>query len=189
MDSRLQELNKRLSELASQLKPNHLLFAKAIADGKSQADAYIESGGEGKDARKCACGLIKTNPDIGEYVELAKQIASLSAVTALEITEERIMQELACLGFFNIKNLYDSNGKLLEPHELDDKTAAAVTKIKETVLRSDKESGDVVLKREYEFADKKGALQLLGNSRAIQMFREHKVIDNSLTALIDELTD
>jgi phage terminase small subunit len=185
----LKQLKTELAELAASMKPMHLLMAKALAEGKNQEQSYVDAGGDGKDARKCACGLIKTNPDILKYVDLAKQIASKAIVDELEITEQRIMKELGHLGFFNIKRLYNEDGRLLEPHELDDDIAAAVTKVKETVLRSDKESGDVVIKREYEMADKKGALQLLGNSRSIQMFREHKVIDSSLDALIDELTD
>ncbi|HWV16504.1 MAG TPA: terminase small subunit [Cellvibrio sp.] len=182
-------LKADLDKLASSMKPMHLAMAKALSEGKTQEEAYRLAGGKGKDAKALGCQLILTNPNISEYIELAKLIASKFAVNALEITEERIMRELGNLGFFNIKKLYSEDGRLLEPHELPDDVAAAVTKIKETVIRTDKETGDVVLRREYEMADKKGALQLLGNSRAIQMFREHKVIDTSLDALIDELSN
>jgi phage terminase small subunit len=189
MSDDLEQLKVDLAELAKSMKPLHLMFAVGIADGKSQEQSYVDAGGKGKEPRKLASQLILTNPDIVRYIEITKLIASKAAADGLEITEARIMRELACLGFFNIKRLYSEDGRLLEPHELDDDIAAAVTKIKETVLRSDKESGDIVLKREYEMADKKSALQLLGNSRSIQMFREHKVIDSSLDALIDELSD
>lgn len=189
MSDDLAQLKTELAELAKGMKPVHLWFAIGIADGKSQEQAYMDAGGKGKEPRKLASQLILTNPDIVRYIEIAKLIASKVATDELEITEARIMRELGHLGFFSIKRLYNEDGRLLEPHELDDDIAAAVTKVKETVLRSDKESGDVVIKREYEMADKKGALQLLGNSRSIQMFREHKVIDSSLDALIDELSD
>ncbi len=183
------ELKAELAELAAEMKPGHLEFAKHLLNNKTQEEAYRLAGFKGKDARQLAHQLIITNSYIPKYVELAKLIASKVATDELEITEARIMRELGCLAFFNIKRLYSEEGRLLEPHELGDDIAAAVTKVKETVLRSDKENGDVVLRREYEMADKKSALQLLGNSRSIQMFREHKVIDSSLDALIDELSD
>lgn len=189
MSDDLKQLKTELAELAASMKPMHLMFAVGIAEGKSQEQAYIDAGGASKTPRNSATVLIQTNSNIQKYIETAKLIASKVATDGLEITEARIMRELGNLGFFNIKRLYSEDGRLLEPHELDDDIAAAVTKVKETVLRSDKETGDVVIKREYEMADKKGALQLLGNSRSIQMFREHKVIDSSLDALIDELSD
>lgn len=189
MTDELKALKAELAELAESMKPGHLDFAKHLLDNKTQDEAYRLAGFKGKDARQLAHQLIITNSYIPEYIDLAKLISSKAATNELEITEARIMRELGHLGFFNIKRLYSEDGRLLEPHELDDDIAAAVTKVKETVLRSDKETGDVVIKREYEMADKKGALQLLGNSRSIQMFREHKVIDSSLDALIDELSD
>jgi hypothetical protein len=69
----------QLKALAKVMKPNHLKMAKALSEGKSQADAYRKSGGKGVDAYKCACGLIKTNPEISRYSELSKEIQAESA--------------------------------------------------------------------------------------------------------------
>lgn len=176
MSDEIKALRAELELLAERMKPTHLLMAKALANGATQEEAYIATGLKGKEPRFLGSQLFLTNPHISEYVEIAKKIASLEAVDHLEVTEERITRELAKIGFFNIKKLYDKDGRLLEPHELDDDTAAAVTEIEETVLRTDSESGEQTIKRKYKMGDKKGALQLLGNTRAIQMFRENTVI-------------
>lgn len=176
MSDEIKALRAELELLAERMKPMHLDMAKALAEGHSQTEAYQIAGGTGSDPRQSAYQMIFTNIYIGEYVDLAKKIASLEAVDHLEVTEARITRELAKIGFFNIKKLYDKDGRLLEPHELDDDTAGAVTEIEETILRTDSETGDQTIKRKYKMGDKKGALQLLGNTRAIQMFRENTVI-------------
>lgn len=189
MSDEIKALRAELELLAERMKPTHLAMAKALADGATQEEAYLATGLKGKDPRQLGNQLLLTNPHIGEYVEIAKKIASLLAVDHLLVTEERITRELAKIGFFNIKKLYAKDGRLLEPHELDDDTAAAVTEIEETVLRTDSESGEQTIKRKYKMGDKKGALQLLGNSRAIQMFRENVAVEHSEEKLTEAQLD
>ena len=185
MSDEIKALRAELDLLAERMKPVHLRMAKALANGATQEEAYLATGLKGKDPRQLGNQLFLTNPYIGEYVEIAKKVASIEAVDHLEVTEERITRELAKLGFFNIKKLYDKTGRLLEPHELEDDTAAAVTEIEETILRTDSETGDQTIKRKYKLADKKGALQLLGNTRAIQMFRENVAIEDPAEKLTE----
>ena len=189
MSDEIAALRAELDALAESMKPTHLAMAKALADGATQEEAYLATGLKGKEPRFLGSQLLRTNPHIGEYVDIAKKIASLLVVDHLAVTEERITRELAKIGFCNIKKLYAKDGRLLEPHELDDDTAAAVTEIEETVLRTDAESGEQTIKRKYKMGDKKGALQLLGNSRAIQMFRENVAVEHSEEKLTEAQLD
>jgi len=47
----------------------------------------------------------------------------------LEITTERVLQEVARVGYFDVRKLYKEDGSLKKPHELDDHTAAAISGI------------------------------------------------------------
>lgn len=195
MSDEIKALRAELDALTEQMKTSYIKMAHAMIEGKNQTEAYVEAGGKAKDPYAGASEMLKLNPNISQYVDLAKKIASLEAVDHLEVTEARITRELAKIGFFNIKKLYAKDGRLLEPHELDDDTAGAVTEIEETILRTDSETGDQTIKRKYKMGDKKGALQLLGNTRAIQMFRENigvedpekKLTEAQLNARIAEL--
>src|SRR5690606_31985621 len=46
-----------------------------------------------------------------------------------EITQERVLKEYARLAFFDIRGIYDDNGRLMLPGEMDDDSAAAVSGI------------------------------------------------------------
>lgn len=185
----LQALKSELADLVKSMKPMHLSIAKSLTENKTQEEAYLLAGGKGKQPRVQASALIQTNPNISRYVEVTKLIASEHVIGSLEITEELIMRELAKLAFSNVKRLYSESGRLMEPHELPDEVAAAITKVKETVIRRDNDNHEELVRREYEFADKKGSLQLLGNTKAIQMFRENTVVTNKYEELTEEQLD
>lgn len=75
MTDEIKALKAELDKLVAKMKPNHIKLAKALADGKSQAEAYKISGGKGKDAKALGCQLILTNPNIEKYAELVQKIA------------------------------------------------------------------------------------------------------------------
>jgi hypothetical protein len=70
---------EQLKALAKKMKPNHLKMAKALAQDKSQAKAYLAGGGTGKDHSRLGNQLIINNPCISEYASLAKEMAAESA--------------------------------------------------------------------------------------------------------------
>ncbi|MFK0377834.1 terminase small subunit [Pandoraea sp. NPDC090278] len=44
-----------------------------------------------------------------------------------EITQDRVLQELARIAFFDIRKLYREDGSMKAPHELDDEAAAVLS--------------------------------------------------------------
>lgn len=51
------------------------------------------------------------------------------ALGKAQLTTDRVLQELARLAFFDLRRLYNEDGTLKAPHELDDDTAAALASI------------------------------------------------------------
>lgn len=89
-----------------------------------------------------------------------------------EITQDRVLQELAKLGFFDVRKLFDSEGKPVGVAELDDETAACIAGL--DVMEAYEGTGEnkefVGYIRKYKLADKIKALELLG--RHLGMFKD-----------------
>lgn len=78
-----------------------------------------------------------------------------------EITQDRVIKELANIGFLDVRKLFDKNGIPIKITELDDETAASIIGVKTKELY-DKQGEFIGFEKEYKLADKKGALELLG---------------------------
>lgn len=61
--------------------------------------------------------------------EIAKaiQAAMKERERRTQITQDRVLQELARIAFFDIRKLYNDDGSMKAPHELDDDAAAALS--------------------------------------------------------------
>ncbi len=83
------------------------------------------------------------------------------------VTAERVVLELARIAFFDIRKLYGANGNLLEPTELDDDTARAVSSIKLSTSIGD--DGETIRNTEIKTNDKVKALALLAKHTGVVM--------------------
>lgn len=88
---------------------------------------------------------------------IRKALADLGrpVLEAQQITADRVMMQLARHAFADRRRVYDEDGKLVLPHELEDDLGSAVAGFKETI----KDSGEIV--REYRFVDPTAALTSL----------------------------
>jgi phage terminase small subunit len=77
----------------------------------------------------------------------------------------RILKEITRLATFDIRKLYNNEGRLLEPHELDDDTAAAVASI-EVEARREGRGEDA---EEYNIHK----IKLGGKTEALKMLGQH----------------
>ena len=89
-----------------------------------------------------------------------------------EITQDRVLQELTKLGFFDIRKLFDDSGKPVDISMLDDDTAACIAGL-EVVdyfegAGEDREFAGYVKK--YKLTDKLRAIELMG--RHLGMFKD-----------------
>jgi phage terminase small subunit len=125
------------------------------SNGGNGQDAAIAAGYAPK-AAKCQASRMLANDRIKAEVDRVMG----KAMAKLEITVERVLNEVARLGFADIRKCFNVDGTLKPLHELDDDTAAALVGM-EVIEIEDNGSVRVVAKK-FKFADKKGSLELLG---------------------------
>lgn len=89
-----------------------------------------------------------------------------------EITQDRVLQELAKLGFFDIRKLFDDSGKPLDITGLDDETAACIAglEVMDVYEGTGEDKEFVGYVKKYKLSDKLKALELIG--RHLGMFKD-----------------
>lgn len=165
----------------------HERFAQAIAEGKSNAEAYVWAGYEtnANAAAVSANRLLKDAKISGRIAELLKRRedievrATEKAVDKLAISKERILSELAKIGFADIRKAvkwghrelgelgdsapgeikFTNDVAIMPSDEIDDETAGAIAEISET------QNGIKI-----KLHDKRGALVDMG--KHLGLFRE-----------------
>lgn len=86
--------------------------------------AAIRTGYSAKTAASQGARLLKQGG-----VARAVQAAQQARAVRTEITQDRVLQELARIAFFDIRRLYRADGSMKDPCELDADTAAALASI------------------------------------------------------------
>jgi phage terminase small subunit len=98
----------------------------------------------------------------------------------LEITQERVLQELARISFFDPRNLFNDDGTPKEISDLDDDTAAALSglDLQDVYEGYGEERKFIGYTKKYKVADKKGALDSL--ARHLGMFTDNMNIKGAV---------
>ena len=103
------------------LTPNQLRFCNEwLIDGnglRSYRAAYPNI--KNNDVARAAASRLLTLANVKSYIE--RRQAELSR--KYKITQERVLLEEACIAFFDPRNLFDQDGRLLSIHEMDGKYA------------------------------------------------------------------
>jgi phage terminase small subunit len=86
--------------------------------------AAIRAGYSARNADKIGPRLVGKS-----RVAAAIKVGQEKLQRRLEITQERVLQEMARLAFFDVRKLFNENGSLKKPHELDSDTAAAIASL------------------------------------------------------------
>lgn len=89
MSEELASLKSELAAVAVSLKSNHFAMAKALAENKTQEEAYRLSGGKAKDGYAAASEMLRLNPKISQYVELVKKIDAIESLPKQIATREQ----------------------------------------------------------------------------------------------------
>ncbi len=109
-------------------KNRHEVFASAMVKHLgNRTQAAKEAGFSAKTAYSQGSRLMR-NP------EVCKMVASKArkAVEQLDLSADRVLKEAHRIAYFDVRELYDSKGKLKPLHKLSDATAAAIASV-ETV--------------------------------------------------------
>jgi len=156
--------------MVDSLNDRQQLFIVEYLKDLNATRAYLAAGYSEGGAAVSANKLLK-NPKIARVIA-EKQGKRLQK---LEITAERVLQELACLGFANMNDYMQvaPDGKSFDVNfaGLSRQQTAAIQEITVDATGGD---GDgerrLVLRNKFKLADKRGALELLG--KHLELFTE-----------------
>lgn len=147
--------------------PKHERFAQLLAKGSTADDAYV---GAGFSANRGNATRLKAN----ESVEKRVQELMVAGAEKAGVTVERVMQELAKIGFSDIRKAFTESGGLKRPEEWDDEFAGSVASVKVVTRQSGErdEHDRPIIEHVHEFKawDKRAALVDLG--KHLGMFRD-----------------
>ncbi len=111
---------------SSNVSPKQAIFAaEYLVDGNATR-AAIAAGYKPESAHVAGARLLK-HPKVAAAIadgrgRLAKK---------LEISAERVLQELAKLAYFDVGKLYDTDGNRIPVHQLDEQTRAAIAAVED----------------------------------------------------------
>ena len=143
----------------------HELFCRYIVEGERADIAFEKSGYK---PQKQNAYRLKKRP------EVAARIAELMerGFKRHDITVDRIMEEYAKLGFSDIRQAFDDEGRLLLPQDMPDNFAGALTALEINTVEHGEGTVEHVAK--FKLADKRSALDSMG--KHLGMFKEDVTI-------------
>ena len=171
----------------------HELFAEAIVNGKSLGEANVIAGYRKPNRRQA--WLLKQNPKISaRIVELTEEklatekLARERAQVKLDLTAERILGELARIGFANMQDYLsvDKDGNpRLDYARISRDQASAIQEITIDEYKEGRGPGARDIKRvRIKLAEKRPALEALG--RHLGLFVDPSVLNLSVANFFSE---
>lgn len=134
------------------------LFAREYLVDLNATQAAIRAGYSEKTAYSQGERLLR-NVEVATVIQtnMDKRAAKI------EITADKVLQEIAKLSFANLQDFYNENGSLKEIHTLPRDVAAALSSSKVNLT-------EACAVQEIKLHDKKGSLELLG--RHLKLFTD-----------------
>ncbi len=152
------------------LTPKQKLFIREYCRDLNATRAAIAAGYSENGAAVQGNRLLRN-------AKISSEIAELTAKTCtkLEISAEKVLQELARLAFLDPRKFYNENGGLKHVPELDGDTAACIAgmEVKDVYEGYGDERKKVGICRKIKFADKGANLERLG--RYLKLFTDKVV--------------
>lgn len=142
------------------LTPKQEAFVNEYLIDRNATRAAIRAGYSAKTAQEQSSRLLSN-------VMVSATIAerTLKLANKLEITAERVLQELARMAFFDPRKLFDDDGRPVHLSQLDEDTARAIVGVDRVMVgNEDVGYGEV---QKIKLGDKKGALELIGRHLAM----------------------
>lgn len=112
----------------SKINAQQEMFANIyLANGCSNAtDAYIKAGYKARgNSAEAAASRLLSNVKVAAFIDARRQ----KLAKPYELTQERLIQELSRIVYFDVRNLFNADGSLKEIRELDANTAAAISSV------------------------------------------------------------
>jgi phage terminase small subunit len=156
------------------LTKKQLLFVAEYLVDYNATQAAIRAGYSKKTAEVIGYQLLQKTS-----VQEAIAKATDKRLNRLEISADRVLQELAKLALSDVRCLFDETGKLLPVHMLPDNIAASVSSVEVVTSRiPGTEPVEVEHTSKIKLWDKKGSLELLGKN--LKLFNDVGSKENPL---------
>jgi len=132
------------------LTPKQAQFVAEYLIDLNATQAAVRAGYSNKTAAEQASRLL-INVNVAEAIESAMKAREVRT----EITQDRVLQELARIAFFDLRKLYREDGSLKAMHELDDDAAAVLSGVDVVETKGNAEiGGPAGLRHQAEFTKK-----------------------------------
>jgi phage terminase small subunit len=165
------------------INPKQQRFVDEYLVDLNATKAAIRAGYSEKTAGQQAFDLLK-KPEIQDAIEVAQK----SRQQRTHITQDRVLQELARIAFFDPRKLLDESGNPRSLTDLDDDTAAAVAGL--DLLEEYRGSGDerefVGYVKKFKIADKNTALT--NAMRHLGMLNDKLQLGGGITVKVKDYT-
>ena len=144
------------------------IFISTYLKDLNATSAALAAGYSPKTAYSQGCRLLKT-AEVGTLIQqkLAKMFGNF------EVTEQKVIQEMARIAFADTRKIFDSDGQLKPIHELDDDTAAIIAGIEHEKLFEHfgkAQAKHVGTTTKIKLNNKNQALEMLG--RYLKLFND-----------------
>lgn len=110
--------------MTSKLSPKQARFIEEYLVDLNATQAAVRAGYSEKTAGAIGAENL-TKPEISEAIAQAMKARE----NRTRITQDRVLEELARVAFFDIRRLYNSDGSMKRPDQLDDEAAAVLSGI------------------------------------------------------------
>lgn len=153
--------------------PRHEVFCREYAIHKNGTQAYLKAfpGCKPSTAGSNSHELLKNTDIVRRIREIRRE-----RMDKLEVTHEKILQELAKMAFLDPRSFYRDDGSLLPISEMDPDAVAALEGLKMKTVETETDDGvtRTVFVTEIKHGGKRAALELL--------MRHKEMITDKLTA-------
>ena len=134
------------------------MFIKEYLIDLNATQAAIRAGYSEKQAAIIGFENLR-KPNISSAIQKAMD----ERAAKIDITSDKVLQELAKLSFSDVRGLFDESGRLLPVHILPDHIAASVSSVEVVTSRiPGTDPVEVEHTSKIKFWDKRGSLELLG---------------------------
>ncbi len=158
------------------MTPKQQLFVREYLVDLNATQAAIRAGYSERTAMQQGSRLL-----MDVEIAAAVQAGMDKRAGKLEITAERVLQEIARLAFFDPSKLYDEQGRPRPVHELDEDTRRAIAGVEiEEVGGGD---SPLVRTRKVKLADKGANLERLG--KHLKLFTDRVEISGAVVSIKD----
>lgn len=165
------------------MNPRHAEFVRQYLIDLDISKAAIRAGYKGKTVRKTGWQIFH-RPEVQEAIAKAMQERSQRT----QITADRVLQELACIAFFDPRRLLKDDGTPIPVSELDAETAAALAgmDVMEEYEGTGKDRVFVGYTKKVKVADKVGALGLA--MRHLGMLNDKLQLSGGVQVIVKDYT-